>query len=111
MTSLLTKAREDLPLFLFAHGMGTLVLNTFLGQNPEIADRVAGVIYSAPFFGMPDFVGLDFMKKTMVKILAPHLDEFTCTMARPIHKWCRDKQYVRHVMTDAKSPPYGSLGL
>ena len=28
-----------------------------------------------------------------------------------MHKVCRDKQYVRHVLTDTKAPAYASLGL
>ena len=62
VTSLLTQVREDLPLFLMGHSMGCMVLNTYLQLNPEIASRLAGVIYSAPFFGLPPFVKLDPVK-------------------------------------------------
>ena len=31
VTSLLTRTVAELPLFLLGHGMGTLILNTFLG--------------------------------------------------------------------------------
>ena len=60
---------------------------------------------------MPEFTGLTFDKILQLKLLAPVLEEFTCTMARPVHKWCRDKQYLRHIMTDTKAPAHGSLGL
>ena len=63
VTSLLTKTLADLPLFLMAHSIGCLVLNTYLGINPDISKRLAGVIWSAPFWGMPDFVDMDPVKK------------------------------------------------
>jgi alpha-beta hydrolase superfamily lysophospholipase len=34
------------------HSMGCMPIDTYLHLNPEIAGRLAGVIYSAPFFGM-----------------------------------------------------------
>ena len=50
--------------------MGGLTVNTFLGLNPKIAERLAGVIYSAPFFGMPEYAKLNFFEKIMVGVLA-----------------------------------------
>ena len=91
VTCLLTQARADLPLFLLAHSMGGLILNTYLGMNPKIADRLAGVIYSAPLFGVPEYMGFTNFKKKIVQMLAPHVDDFVITMARPMHRVCRDK--------------------
>jgi hypothetical protein len=34
--------------------MGGLTVNAYLGCNPEISKRLAGVIYSAPYFGAPE---------------------------------------------------------
>jgi len=31
--------------------LGALTLNTFLGLNPKIADKISGVFYTAPLFG------------------------------------------------------------
>ena len=42
-----------MPCFLGGHSMGGLVVSAFLGRNPQVAARLAGVIYLAPFFGMP----------------------------------------------------------
>ena len=54
--------RPDLPLFLMGHSMGCLALNSYLALNPAVADNVAGVIYSAPFFGIPVFIKMDAIK-------------------------------------------------
>ena len=44
----------DGPCTLVGHSMGGLTVNSYLSFNPEIAKRLAGVIYSAPFFGSPE---------------------------------------------------------
>ena len=74
VTSLLTLTRPDLPLFLVGHSMGCLVLNTYLRENPEIAKRLGGVIFQAPFFGAPEFVQLNPAKKAIVTFLSTILD-------------------------------------
>ena len=79
--------------------MGGLTLNTYLGLNPAIASRLAGVIYSAPFFGMPDHAGMNFAKKTFVSALSGLLDEFVIVAPLPLHKVCRNKDYMRTVIT------------
>lgn len=55
---ILMQARNDKPLFLFAHSMGCLATASFLLKNPGL--KVSGVIYSAPFFAFhPAMGGLD----------------------------------------------------
>jgi alpha-beta hydrolase superfamily lysophospholipase len=48
---LLLQVSSDLPCYLLGHGMGALVINSFLGRNTHIAEKIAGVVYSAPLFG------------------------------------------------------------
>ena len=111
VTSLLAQVRPDLPLFLLGHSMGCLILDSYQGMNKAIADKIAGVIYSAPFFGFPDFANITWLKKQMAYALAPLLEEFALAVPRPMHKVCRNKQVMRNVLTEAKGPPYASLGL
>jgi alpha-beta hydrolase superfamily lysophospholipase len=42
----------DLPTFLYGNSMGCMVLTTYLQRNPDL--HLAGVIFSAPFFYIPD---------------------------------------------------------
>ena len=77
------------------HSMGCLALNSFLALNPEVADKVAGVIYSAPFFGIPDFVKMDPIKIEVLKLLAMVMEEFVVSSGMPMHKICRNKTYIR----------------
>jgi len=111
VSSLLTEVRADLPLFLFAHSLGCTVVSTYLSLNKDIAARLAGVIYSAPLFGVPDFTGISYVKAQAIKLMAPLLEDFTLAIPRPIHKVCRDKQYMRSIITESKAPVYASMGL
>lgn len=52
VSTILLQVSADLPCFLLSHSMGGLVVNTYLKLNPAIAQKLAGVIYSAPLFGM-----------------------------------------------------------
>lgn len=47
-----------------------MILNSYLGFNPDIAERVAGMIYAAPLFGIPDFASLGPVKASIIKLLA-----------------------------------------
>ncbi len=61
VSTLLKQADPNIPCFLMGHSMGGLTVNTYLGLNPNIAERLAGVIYTAPFFGMPEFAKVNFV--------------------------------------------------
>ena len=87
-----------MPLFLFAHSMGCQILNTYLLINPDIAARLAGVIWSAPFWGIPAFAGVDWVKKQVIKLLALQLEEFVLVTGMPAHKVCRSKIYHRELL-------------
>lgn len=72
-------------------------------MNPDIACRLAGVIYSAPFFGMS--ADIPAGKKAMVNVLAEGLDDFIMGAAMPVHKICSDKDYHRRMLTYKKAVP------
>ena len=51
--------------------MGCLVVNTFLLRNPDL--KLAGVIFSAPFFGFADSLGVTWFRKILLRISNPIL--------------------------------------
>ena len=51
--------------------MGGLALNTFLLRNPDL--KLAGVIFSAPFFGFAESLGVTPFKKVLLQIVNPIL--------------------------------------
>ena len=57
VSTILLQVSPDLPCFLLGHSMGSLVVNTYLKLNPAIAEKLAGVIFSAPLFGLAKKTG------------------------------------------------------
>lgn len=89
--------------------MGALTVNTYLQNNPAMADKLAGVIYSAPFFG-------SVIKKTgfqisMLDNLAANMNEMVLIGGMQMHKICRDKKYMRQVILSKKSNPLMTASL
>ena len=74
--------------------MGGLTVNAYLGHNPEIANRLAGVIYSAPFFGSPEGQ-INEGLKVVIHTLKHLFEEFVCVAPLSLHKICRTKPYIR----------------
>ena len=87
------------------------MLCTYLNLNPNIAKRLAGVIYSAPFFGIPDFVEMTWAKKQVLFFLAEHLKEFAVTSGMPMQCITRNKTYLREIIHGTKAIGLASLGL
>ena len=52
ITALIMQFKEGLTTFLMGHSMCCMVINTFLLRNPDL--KIAGVIFSAPFFGISE---------------------------------------------------------
>jgi len=77
--------------------MGGLTVNTFLGLNPQIADKLAGVIFSAPFFGIAT-KKINPVEKLVISGIAKVMDELVMISSLPMHKICRNKQYMRQVI-------------
>ena len=100
-------------MFILGHSTGALVAENFLNMNKShmTEDRIAGVIFSAPFFGLSDSVGATPVKKMVVKGLACIADEFVVGNQRSNHIICHNKQYLRHCQTTNKVPPVTSLGM
>ena len=103
VTTLLQQVRPELPLYLMGHSMGGLTINTYLGCNPAIASRLAGVIYSAPFLGMSETMSVDPLKKFIVSVGANVLGEFVMICPFPIHMICRDRTYMRTLVPARRS--------
>jgi alpha-beta hydrolase superfamily lysophospholipase len=110
VNSLLEQVKPDLPCFLLGHSMGGLVVNSYLGYNPEISKRLAGVIYSAPFYAMPDGQ-VNFGMKVASHCLKHVLEEFVLAAPLQLHKVCKKKIYMRQMKQQRKAHPLLSLGL
>ena len=72
ISSLIQRFDEGLPTFLYGNSMGGLALNTFLLRNPDL--KLAGVIFSAPFFGFSDSLGVTWFKQILLQLVNPLLE-------------------------------------
>lgn len=90
VSTILLQVSPDLPCFLLGHSMGGLTVNTFLGLNPSIADKLAGVLFSAPFFGIAT-KKINPVEKLIISGIAKVMDELVMISSLPIHKICRNK--------------------
>ena len=83
--------------------MGALAVNTFLGLNPELASRLAGVVLCAPLFGL--YNKKNVLLRMMESFFALCKDDMVLLTSHPFHRISRNKQYVRQVITQKKVIP------
>lgn len=69
ISSLIQRFEEGIPTFLYGNSMGCLAINTFLLRNPDL--KLQGVIFSAPFFGFADSLGVTRIRKILLRIVNP----------------------------------------
>lgn len=64
---LLKSARSDLPLFLYAHSLGGLVVIKLLLDRPDLA--VSGCIITSPLLGLAKNMHFNWVKKQAIHYL------------------------------------------
>ena len=74
--------------FVYGHSLGGLLLTSYLINNPNL--EIAGVILSAPWYGLPVLAGMTEFKKFTIRKLEPHMKEFIMTSNINLHTICRD---------------------
>lgn len=72
VTTLLSQANPNLPLFIYGHSMGGLTVLSYLINNPNL--NISGVILSAPFLGFHPSQGIDSTKAALVRIVGHELE-------------------------------------
>lgn len=102
--------RQDLPCFIYAHSMGSMVTNSFLINNPEVAKKIAGVIFSAPFFAFaPGTVNAG--KKLAVKVIEDIFGDFVINSGLPLQYITQNKRFIAKKFKESKSNPFISASL
>ena len=67
-------ARRDLPLFLYGHSLGGLVVIKLLLDRPELT--VSGCIITSPLLGLAKDMEFNWVKKMMAHYLGEYLSDF-----------------------------------
>jgi alpha-beta hydrolase superfamily lysophospholipase len=109
VTTILTQVSPDLPCFLLGHSMGGMVINGFLGLNPDIAAKFAGVIFSAPLFGLTK--PPDFIQRKVLDFLAVNSNEAVSVGGLLLHRITRNKHFVRSITNQRKATPLVTASL
>lgn len=90
--------RTDKPFFVHCHSMGCMAFQSFLVRNPSL--NLAGVIYGAPFFGMPVTADMDLPNnQILAQILSSKdFDILGVNPTLPVHLLCREPMYFRKML-------------
>jgi alpha-beta hydrolase superfamily lysophospholipase len=72
---------------------------------------LAGVIFSAPFFGLPEYAQKNPVEKLMFSVLSNFLDELVVMTSMPMHRITRNRAYNRSMLTQTRSNPLLSMKL
>ena len=71
--TLLSQARPELPLFIYAHSMGGLITAKLLLDRPNL--NVSGCILTSPFLSLPKDRKISFMKLFIVRQIGDELED------------------------------------
>lgn len=69
------ETEEGLPLFLFGHSLGGLLVTSLGARNPHL--KIAGIIANAPLFGLPKDRNIDVFKMFALKLVGDLLGVIT----------------------------------
>ena len=70
---MLKEVNPNLPLFLYGHSMGGLIVLSFALLNPQI--QIAGVIATSPLLGFPTDRKLDWFKLKFINLSGKKLED------------------------------------
>ena len=90
-------------------GLGALTINSYLCLNPQIAEKIAGVILSAPFFGL--YQNQSYLEKLFISLTARLSDDMCIIASIPWHRLSRNKQYLRQRIAQTKNIPLMTASL
>jgi acylglycerol lipase len=69
---LLKQANKDLPLFLYGHSMGGLLVLSLGVRNPSL--NIAGIVATSPLLGLPGDRKIDKSKIFFLKLIGKTLE-------------------------------------
>jgi alpha-beta hydrolase superfamily lysophospholipase len=69
---LMRQVSKDLPLYLYGHAMGALLLITLIMRNPQL--KIAGVMTTSPLLGFPMDRKIKGIKYWLVRIFGSFLE-------------------------------------
>lgn len=102
--TLMTQARPELPLFMYAHSMGGLVVMKLLLQRPEI--KVSGCVLTSPFLGLPSDRHFPKAKLWVVQQLGDDLEDLIINAMINPTALTKNNKYMHNIFEDRLMLPF-----
>lgn len=104
---LLKRARPDLPLFIYGHSLGGLVVIKLLLEKSEL--NVSGCIITSPLLGLSKNIHFNWIKKKFIDHLGDHLSDFIVNSQVNPTALTKKTKYMHTIFDDRLMIPFMSV--
>ncbi|KAL4488335.1 hypothetical protein ABPG72_019185 [Tetrahymena utriculariae] len=106
---LLKQANKDLPLYLYGHSMGGLLVITLAMRNPVL--NIAGVITTSALIGFPKDRKMNFFKAYLVKALGKKLEDIVINSMIHPTALTKNNEYIKKCFGDRLMIPFLGMNM
>ncbi|CAD8043714.1 unnamed protein product [Paramecium primaurelia] len=106
---LIRQASKDLPLFLYGHAMGALVIISLLIRNPKL--KISGVICTAPTLGFPLNRNIGPFKQFLIKNFGHYLEDLVINTNVNPTSLSKNNQHIQRIFEDRLVMPFLGVGM
>lgn len=105
--AVIKEANPTLPLFLYGHSLGALVLVTLTYEYLHL--NVSGLILTSPFFGLPIDRKLPWIKRFLVKAVGKDMEDFVVNSMINPTALTKSNRHIHTIFTDRLMIPFLSV--
>ncbi|EAR96376.2 alpha/beta fold hydrolase (macronuclear) [Tetrahymena thermophila SB210] len=98
------QVQEGLPLFLFGHSLGGLLVTSLGARNPHI--KIAGIIANAPLLGLPKDRNIDIFKMFTLKLVGDFLGDIVANSMINLTALTQNDRFLRTALEDKLMIPF-----
>ncbi|CAD8048712.1 unnamed protein product [Paramecium sonneborni] len=106
---LIRQASKDLPLFLYGHAMGALVIISLLIRNSKL--KISGVICTAPTLGFPLNRNIGPFKQFLIKNFGHYLEDLVINTNVNPTSMSKNNQHIQRIFEDRLIMPFLGVGM
>lgn len=105
--ALLRNARADLPLFIYGHSLGGLVIIKLLLDKPEL--NISGCILTSPLLGLAKNMHFNWIKRQFMHYLGDYLADFIVNSRVNPTALTKKTKYLHTIFDDRLMIPFMSV--
>jgi acylglycerol lipase len=105
--ALLRNARADLPLFVYGHSLGGLVIIKLLLDKPEL--NISGCILTSPLLGLAKNMHFNWIKRQFMHYLGDYLADFIVNSRVNPTALTKKTKYLHTIFDDRLMIPFMSV--